>query len=209
MKKSQTFAISDLIILLVVFIIGIILITKSSFVISLLSWIIGGVLGLIGIIKIIHYFVRKKISPEFDSLVIGILMIAGGVLLVIFPNIIDITIRIVFGGWILFTGINRLILAFTIMRIDKIGFKMFLITSIVIVLAGVLVLINFYELVGLLLVIYAIAEIVNYVYFNCKKDSYSSIFNFETANTNTRNKKVKQIKQEIKEKEAIDAVIDQ
>ena len=31
----------------------------------------------------------------------------------------------------------------------------------------------------------------------------------KTANTNTRNKKVKQIKQEIKEKEAIDAVIDQ
>ena len=97
-----------------------------------------------------------------------------------------------------------MILAFTVLKIDKIGFKTFLITSIVIVITGILVLINFYELIGILLVIYSIAEIVNYVYFNCKKDKYSTIYNYETKNKSNK----KQIKNEIKEKEAIDAVIE-
>lgn len=207
MKKTQTFSITDLIILLIIFIIGIILITKSAFVINLLSWVIGGILGLIGIIKVIYYFVNKKNNPEYDSFMLGILMIIGGIFLLIFPNIIDVTIRIIFGGWILFTGINRLILAFTVSKIDKIGFRTFLITSIIIVITGILVLINFYELVGILLVIYAIAEIVNYIYFNCKKQEYSSIYDYDVK-TKTNNKQ-KKIKQEIKNKEAIDAVIDE
>lgn len=207
MKKTQSFTVMQLISSLVIFIIGIILITKSSMVINLLSWIIGGILVVVGIIKVILYSCNRKNNIDSSSLISGILMITGGAILLIFPNIIDITIRIIFGGWILFTGINRLVFAFAIYNIDRNGFKTFLITSIIMVIAGILVLISFYGLIGILLVIYSIAEIVNYIYYNCKKENYSTIYTYEGSSKD--NTKQKQIRQEIKEKEAIDAVIDQ
>lgn len=207
MKKSQSFTVTELISSLLIFIIGIILITKSSMVINLLSWVLGGILVVIGIIKVIFYSCNKKNNIDSSSLISGILMVAGGSILLIFPNIIDITIRIIFGGWILFTGINRLVFAFAIYNIDRNGFKTFLITSIIMVISGILILISFYELIGVLLVIYSVAEIVNYIYFNCKKENYSSVYNYDEKGKD--NRKQKQIKQEIKEKEAIDAVIDQ
>lgn len=205
MKKVQTFSVTDLILLLVIFIIGIALISKSSFIIQMLSWIIAGVLALIGIIKVIGYVISKDKTVGYDSLIVGILMIVSGVLLFIFPNIIDITFRVIFGGWILFTGVNRLLLAFMVMKLDKQGFTMFLTTSLIILLTGIFIIINFYKLIGVFLVIYAVAEIVNYIYFNLKKEKYSEIYNYEPKKA----KKQSQIKQEIKDKEAIDAVIDQ
>lgn len=205
MKKVQTFSVTDLILLLVIFIIGIALISKSAFIIQMLSWIIAGVLALIGIIKVIGYVISKDKTVGYDSLIVGILMIVSGVLLFIFPNIIDITFRVIFGGWILFTGVNRLLLAFMVMKLDKQGFTMFLTTSLIILLTGIFIIINFYKLIGVFLVIYAVAEIVNYIYFNLKKEKYREIYNYEPKKA----KKQSQIKQEIKDKEAIDAVIDQ
>ena len=205
MKKVQTFSVTDLILLLVIFIIGIALISKSAFIIQMLSWIIAGVLALIGIIKVIGYVISKDKTVGYDSLIVGISMIVSGVLLFIFPNIIDITFRVIFGGWILFTGVNRLLLAFMVMKLDKQGFTMFLTTSLIILLTGIFIIINFYKLIGVFLVIYAVAEIVNYIYFNLKKEKYSGIYNYEPKKA----KKQSQIKQEIKDKEAIDAVIDQ
>lgn len=207
MKKIQTFSLTNLVILLVIFIIGIILVVKSSFVVSLLSWIIGGTLVLIGAIKLIYCFFRRKYNMEYDSLLLGIFLVIGGSLLLIFPNIIDVTIRIIFGGWILFSGMNRLTLAFTVLKIDRVGFKTFLITSILMIITGVLILINFYELVGILLIIYSITELVDYIYFNFKKAEYSSIYDFEVKVKS--DKKQKKIKKELKDKEAIDAVIEQ
>ena len=205
MKKVQTFSVTDLILLLVIFTIGIALISKSAFIIQMLSWIIAGVLALIGIIKVIGYVISKDKTVGYDSLIVGILMIVSGVLLFIFPNIIDITFRVIFGGWILFTGVNRLLLAFMVMKLDKQGFTMFLTTSLIILLTGIFIIINFYKLIGVFLVIYAVAEIVNYIYFNLKKEKYSEIYNYEPKKA----KKQSQIKKEIKDKEAIDAVIDQ
>ena len=207
MKKIQNFSALDLLFSLVVFIIGIVLITNSSIIINILSWIIGGIFGIIGIVKIVSYIRHKNISVDSTTLILGIFSIIFGIVLVIFPNIIDVTVRIIFGGWILFTGINRLILALAIGRIDRVGFKTFLITSIIMMISGIIILISFYELLGVLLVIYAISEIVNYIYFNSNKQKYTTIFDFEVKEE--PKKKTKKIKKEIKEKEAIDAVIDE
>lgn len=206
MKKMQNFSALDLLFSLAIFIVGIVLIMNSSFIINILSWIIGGIFGIVGIIKIISYIRHKNISVDSSTLILGILSIIFGIILVIFPNIIDVTVRIVFGGWILFTGINRLILSFVIGKIDRLGYKTFLITSIIMIISGIIILISFYELLGVLLVIYAITEIIDYIYFNTNKHKYTSIFEFEEKKPEYKNNK--KIKKEIKEKEAVDAVID-
>ena len=207
MKSIQNFKITNLLLSLVIFIIGLILMTNSSFIIDILAYIIGGFLGLIGIIEIISSLIHKNDNSSTLKIIFGILLISGGALVAIFPNVVDFTIRIIFGGWILFIGVSRLIIALTIKKVDQVGFKTFLITSIIMVISGVVILISFYELLGLLLAIYAISEIVNYIYFNLNKKKYSTIFDFEENVTPTKNNK--KIKKEIKEREAIDAVIDE
>ena len=206
MKKIQNFNLINLLFSLVVFIIGVILIMNSSFIINILSWIIGGFLGVIGIFNIVTYIRKRKFNISANTLILGLLLITFGIVLVVFPNIVDVTIRILFGGWIMFAGINRLILAFTIGTVDRTGFKTFLITSIIMLIAGIIILISFYELLGILLVLYAITEIIDYIYFVCNKSKYTSIFDFEEDKSENKNNK--RIKKEIKEKEAIEAVID-
>lgn len=206
MKSIQNFKITDLLLALGIFIIGLLLMTNPSTIIDILSYIIGGILGLIGIGNIILYLTRRRIGKSASRLIFGVILIITGALLAIFPNIVDITVRVVFGSWILFMGVSRLIVALTIKKVDQTGFRTFLITSIIMILAGVVILISFYELLGLLLAVYAISEIVDYIYFNFNKKKYDTIFDFEETKDN---KNVKKIKKEIKEKEAIDAVIDE
>ena len=74
------------------------------------------------------------------------------------------------------------------------------------IIAGFIILISFYELLGILLVLYAITEIIDYIYFVCNRNKYTGIFDFEESKKENKNNK--KIKKEIKEKEAIEAVID-
>ena len=211
MKKIQRFSVIDLLLSILLLIIGIILINNSPFLIKIVAWIISGFLGIIGIVNILRYVFRGNNSVYSGTLLFGILLVCFGVVLSNMPFLLDYFIRFMFGAWIIFLGVNRLIMAFTIGRLDRVGYKTFLITSLIMILAGLIILISFYELLGILKVVYSITEVVNYVYFNTHKKKYSEIFDFEEDKDNNlkKEKKVSKIKPEIKEKEAIEAVIDQ
>ena len=211
MKKIQNFTVWNLLLSILLLIIGIILINNSPLLIKIVAWIISGILGIIGIVKILRYVFKKNISADSGTLISGILFVCFGAALSNMPFLLDYFIRFLFGAWIIFFGVNRLILAFTIGKLDHTGYKTFLITSIIMIISGIIILISFYELLGILLVIYSITEVVNYIYFNTHKQKYSTIFDFddEKVNNNKKNNKISKIKAEIKEKEAIDAVIDE
>ena len=73
-----------------------------------------------------------------------------------------------------------------------------------------LVLINFYNLVGIFLIAYSATEIVNYIYFLINKNKYGNLFNKEEYdNEDKRVKKKKLIPEKIKDKKAIDADIEE
>ena len=79
MKKVQNFTTLNLLFSLVILIIGVILITNTSFIINILSWIIGGIFGIIGIIKIISYFRHKSLTVDTGTLMLGIFSIIFGI----------------------------------------------------------------------------------------------------------------------------------
>ena len=186
---------------LIVLIIGIILITNPNLLIGTISWIIGCLLLLAGIIKSIMSLKNNELDTL--SLYFGIVIIIVGILLISFPDIISIMIKILFGSWILLAGIQRLSLALTIKSIDNKGSNTYLITSLIMIVIGILVLINFYDIVGVLLVIYAALDIVNYIYYSVRSIDYSSVFK---TNTKPKNKKISKA---IKSKKAIDADIEE
>ena len=113
-------------------------------------------------------------------------------------------IRLIFGGWILFFGVVRLTLAMTVKMFDSKSSNTFLITSLLMIVLGILVLINFYNLLGWLLVIYAALDIANYIYYTVKHITIEP--KSKPAKMKPKNKK---ISKSIKDKKAIDAEIEE
>ena len=193
MKKDIN--LSNLLISIIMLVVGVILVVNSQSIINMMSWIIGIVVILISIIKIIGLFNDKRLDTT--ALSINILLMVFGVLLISFPSIVDVAIKV-------------LIMAVAISRVDSNSYKTFLISALIMLALGVLVLINLYNLLGIFLIIYSIMEIINYIYFKVKKNRFSTIFDKEDYDRDTKRipKKTK-VTKEMRNKKAIEADIEQ
>lgn len=206
MKKEIN--LTNVLISLVMLAVGIILVIDSESIINMMSWIIGVTIILISIIKIIYLFNDKILDTT--ALAVNILFMIFGVVFISFPNIVDLTIRIVFGSWILFAGVKRLIFAVALSHIDIKSYRTFLISAILMIILGVVVLINFYDWVGVFLIIYATMEIGNYIFYLINRKKYSGLYNKdEYDKENKRIKKKNKLTNEMKNKKAIEADIEE
>jgi hypothetical protein len=67
---------------------------------------------------------------------------------------------------------------------------------------GIFVIINLFEILGLFLIVYAICEIVDYIFYTSQDKDYSNVIHKDSKGKKKVNKK-------IIEKEAIDAKIEE
>lgn len=205
MNKENKITINNLIYSLLFLVFGIILLTSTEDLISIVSKVIGTALIVVGIVKTIIYIYLKGKLGEYSisKLAVGILIICFGVLLVLFSSTLSFTIRTIIGLWVLFAGINRIIFAISVRVIDKKGFFVYLITSFIMLILGVLLISGIFDqLIGLLIIIYSITEIVNYIYF---KVNNKGIEEKEIIKPTKKEKKVKRLKKG----KIVDAVIEE
>jgi len=211
MKKELN--LSNVLISLIMLAVGIVLVINSQALISAMSWIIGAVIILISIIKIIYLFNDKILDTT--ALALNIFFMIYGVVLISFPSIVDLSIRIVFGCWILFAAVKRLILAIAFARFDRKSYRTFLISGIVMLILGGLVMTGLAieiisDFVGIFLIIYSIIEIVDYIFYLINKRKYSNIFDKEEYdNENKRIKKKENVTKKLKEGKVIEADIEE
>lgn len=206
MNKESKITINNLMYALLFLVFGIILLTSTEDLITIVSKVIGGVLILIGIIKtIIYIYMKGKIGDySISKLALGLLFICSGLLLILFSGTLSFAIRTIIGIWVLFSGINRIIFAITIKGVDKSSFLVYLITSLLMIALGIIITTGvFDQLIGLLIIIYATMEIVNYIYFKVKNKNYGEVT--ETINPIKKDKKVKRLKKG----KVVDAVIEE
>lgn len=204
MIKENKITINNLIYSLLFLVFGIILLTSSDDIIGMVSKAIGIILVIVGIIKSVIYIYMKGKLGEYKSseLIIGLCIIGFGVLLILFSSTLSFAIRVVIGLWALFAGINRIIFAISVKSIDNSGFKMYLISSMIMIIVGILLISGLFDkIIGLLIIIYSISEIADYIYFRSKHKVYES----------TDNKPVKVSKKDKKTKngKVVDAVIEE
>ena len=116
---------------------GIILFTNPSGILNFLSYIVGGILIVIGVFNILSYRkLLKKLNIEYKSkLIVGIILIIFGLFVILFSSLIEMTIILICGGWIIYTGIIRLIEALN-NKENKISFISRIIISILLILCG-------------------------------------------------------------------------
>lgn len=151
---------------------GIILFTNPGGMLEFLSYIVGGVLCIIGIFNILSYYktLKKLNIEEHSKLISGIILIILGIFVAIFSSFIETTIRLVCGGWIIYSGILKLIEAIN-KKNDKTKFYISLSISILMILCGFFVALKtnlVFEIIGLFIMIYAILEIISYVVYKKK-----------------------------------------
>lgn len=206
MNKENKITTNNLVYALLFLVFGIILLTSTEDLITIASKVIGGGLVIIGIIKSINYvYMKGKLGDfSFSKLATGIAFICFGVLLIFFSSALSFAIRTIIGLWILFSGIHRIIFAISIKASGNKGFLVYLITSIIMCVLGVLLISGIFdEFIGLLIIFYSITEIVNYIYFKTKNKNYESVK--ENITVSKKDKKVKKLKSG----KVIDAVIEE
>ena len=206
MNKENKIPINNLFYALLFLVLGIILLTSTEDLITIVSKVIGYGLIIIGIFKSINYvYMKGKLGDySFSKLSIGLALICFGVLLVLFSSTLSFAIRTLVGLWIVFAGINRIILAITIKSLDKKSFWVYLITSILMIVLGVLLISGIFdELIGLLIIIYSVIEIINYIYFKVRHKEFD-----EVKKSVKPCKKIKKEKR-LKKGKVVDAIIEE
>lgn len=209
--KNEKISVANLLNSVLLLVLGIILLTKSEAVINVISWIFGGILVLFGLTKVISYFKYRKSADEYfmdADLLLGLLLISLGCVLIFIPGIVDISIRVICGGWILIAGLNRLLLGITIKPFDKKGSKLYIITSLLMILVGILVLTNLFNIIGIYIIIYAVFDIINYIYSVTTGKKINEDESIEKEKSSkTAKKEKKKVKKSVKNKKAVDANI--
>lgn len=201
MKKENKMTINNLIYALLFLLLGILLLTRFDL-LAIASKVIGGVLIVIGIVKIIVYIYMKGKLGDYNlsELIMGLLVIGCGLLLLSYSSALSFAIRTIVGLWILFAGINRIILAISIRLVSKVGFRVYLITSSLMIIIGFCLLTGLVDkIIGILIIGYAITEIVNYIFYKVNFKDEGQV------NKKKSNSKIKKISKE----KVVDAVIEE
>ncbi len=198
MTKRDPINISSLIFSLVALVIGVVFCIYQESVFDVIGYFVSGILIFSGVVKAFLYlFGRRRGGYTIGDFLVGIFFIASGILIACFPSFIPTTISLVLGICILFNGINRLILCLALRRVQDSGFTIFLVESILMILVGIIVMTKLLlPFIGVFMIIYAISELVGYIYYVSQSKDYSEVLN-------------KKVPKEVKEKEAKEAVIEE
>ncbi len=153
---------------------GIILFTNPEGVVDFISYLLGGIIIVIGISNILSYLkTKRKLNIENNlTLYFGVTLIIVGITTFFLASLIETVIRLIIGSYIIYTGIMRLIESLK----NKNHFTTFLITlivSILMILAGIYILFSvnlIYKWLGILIVVYAILDITGFITTNYKRD---------------------------------------
>ena len=136
-------------------------------VVSITSMAFGILLIAYGIFMAIknYYDTKSNSNNSSTTLLIGIFAIVAGILFIVFASSISHILQYVLGAWILFTGIERLIIALSMGRNNN-NFMTQLIVAILLLLAGLYTILRAHieiQIVGLVMMIYAVLEIIGFI----------------------------------------------
>ncbi len=191
------------------FIFGAILLTSADKVVEFAYISIGIILAVTGIINLVVYIfkIKHEMTAPKHHIFTFILTTILAIIFIFFSGIIDHFIRFIVGGWILLTGITRLINVLSISPKNR-KFLPLLIVSILLMIVGIYtIVINhiILQYIGIIMMIYAVIEIVGYIFYT--KDTIIPDNNDATTLTiqgEDENESKINLKKEVKDIEAKD-----
>ena len=96
---------------IIFFILGAVMFTNPEAIVLIVTYVIGGLIIILGLFNCIKNYldVKKDNKVSSNGMVLGIVLVVVGLVFIFLAGVIEALVRLVIGGWILFSGINRLI----------------------------------------------------------------------------------------------------
>lgn len=166
LKKSGTVSIIESVIFAIL---GIILIANPEQTVKVISYILGAGLIIIGAYKIFIYVQEKGKKDLFNyQLIYGVMTIVFGLIAIIYSSTIGTIFRIVIGVWIVYSAVVRASSALKLKTVNSNIWIYTLILAIAMFACGLYVVLNegtVIVTIGILMVIYAVMDIIENVIF--------------------------------------------
>ncbi len=166
LKKSGW---TDILMSLIFAAIGIFMIVKTNSATTIISYIIGGIFIISGIVKIIDYFVSKG-SYDFynNDLVYGIIAVIIGIVTICYSGFVESVFRIIIGIWIVYSGLLRLSLSLKLHKAKIAMWGMALVLALIMIIAGMYMILTNGALVltiGIIILVYSIMDLIESAIF--------------------------------------------
>ena len=171
-------SVSSLISAIIFLILGAVMFTNPNTVVVVVSRILGSVIVIWGFIKCIKNYldVKKDSNTSSFEMISGITLMILGLTIILLAGVIEWLIRLVIGGWILFSGINRLIQTLYVNKRTS-RFYIMIIIAFLLIIGGLYTILESnlaFKAIGCILMLYAALEILGYI-FNWKDKSESAV----------------------------------
>lgn len=164
---------TDIVISLLFAFLGILLIAKPVEMVSVISILLGTVLFMMGVLKLVDYFTSK--DREDYLLTIALIAVILGVIVLFCADVITGIFRILLGIWIIAAGIKNFQTTL-VWKDTKSGlWTVTLVCSMLMIIAGIVVLVSntlVMQIVGVVILIYAILDIISRMIFIKKVKNY-------------------------------------
>ena len=150
-------------------IIGIFMIVKTDLALKVISYILGGIFIVIGVIKGIDYFLSKGKYDFYNyDLIYGIIAIIIGIVTICCSGLIESMLRIMIAIWIIYSGLVRLSLSLKLHTAKINMWNVSLVLSIIMIIGGLYMIFQNGALVltmGIIMLIYSIIDLIESAIF--------------------------------------------
>ena len=202
-KESNKSIISSFIILLF----GALIFAYPNTVVTTASMIFGGVLMFYGLILVIknYYEERSNTNKSSTSFLIGIFLLVVGLLFIVLANVVSQILQYVLGAWILFTGIERLMIALSLGKNNN-AFITQIVISGLLLAAGLYTILRGHleiQIIGIIMIVYSILQIIGYFSNTNKKEVNEKKENIVTERIETK-EEIKEDREDIKEAKVVE-----
>lgn len=162
LKKTGIISIIESLIFIVI---GLFLFWKAEFALKVISYILGSVFIILGIIEIIKYFIIYKNNYETFNyqLIFGLMTIVIGIITIFYSSTIETILRIIIGIWIIYSSLVKFAVT---LRLKSLGLQVWgysLFFSILMLICGLYIIFNagaILATIGIAMVIYSIIDII-------------------------------------------------
>ncbi len=145
--------------------IGLFLFWKSELALKVISYVLGSIFIILGIIEIIKYFFTYKDNYEVFNyeLIFGLMTVVIGIITIYYSSTIETILRIIIGIWIIYSSLVKFSVT---LRLKNLGLPVWvysLVLSILMLLCGLYVILNagtILATIGIAIIIYSVIDIV-------------------------------------------------
>ena len=152
---------------IILFFIGLFLVIKASTTLHAISYIIGVMLILWGVLQLITSMTSKEKESNYLSgmFILGVFSLIIGIVVIINPEIIGSIIPFVIGIWMVINGVTKLYYAISISKIQK--STPAIVISLIILACGIFLIANPFkgaeiltQIIGASIMVYSVLDIV-------------------------------------------------